>query len=86
MCKTWITAFRGISLTRNRRAARVEYTQKKKEDPEDPMGIELVEAMTDCRICVVRKRETLADDVVRLITSIWAFSDDDTVRMQQERK
>jgi hypothetical protein len=45
--------------------------------------VEMVTACEDCRITVVRKRvhdpETKS---VRMITSIWAFSDDNTVRVE----
>jgi hypothetical protein len=44
----------------------------------------MVEACTDCRIAVVRKREPAADAEhdIRVMTSIWVFSDDNTVRME----
>jgi hypothetical protein len=44
----------------------------------------MVEACTDCRIAVVRKREAAVDAEhdIRVMTSIWVFSDDNTVRME----
>jgi hypothetical protein len=43
----------------------------------------MIRATDECRIAVVRKRvhdpETKA---IRVVTSIWAFSDDNTVRME----
>jgi hypothetical protein len=43
----------------------------------------MVEASSSCRIAVVRKRVT--DPVtrsVRVVTSVWAFSDDNTTRVE----
>lgn len=60
----------------------VEYTQ-----PLDPaqhrLDQEIAEACKDCRICLVRKRDVLTDGAVRLSTSIWVFSADGKIRMQQ---
>ena len=43
----------------------------------------MIEASDDCRITVVRKRVTDAESrAVRVVTSIWAFSDDNTVRVE----
>lgn len=44
----------------------------------------MIEACRSCRICVVRKREAAADarKDIRLMTSIWVFSDDDTLRLE----
>lgn len=46
--------------------------------------MEMVEACTDCRIAVVRKREAPIDSKqdVKMMTSIWVFSDDNTVRLE----
>lgn len=44
----------------------------------------MVQACTDCRIAVVRKREAAskaANDIC-VMTSIWVFDDDNTVRME----
>ncbi|KAF2841719.1 hypothetical protein M501DRAFT_1000998 [Patellaria atrata CBS 101060] len=48
--------------------------------------MEMVESCRACRICIVRRRDVLSNESVRIITSIWVFSDDRTVRMQQKRK
>lgn len=61
----------------------MEYTQAV-ETEEDPYGVDMVQATAECRICVVRKRETMPDRSIRMVTSIWAFSDDNTVRLQQK--
>lgn len=66
-----------------RRGSLVGYTQTV-ETEEDPYGVEMVQAAASCRICVVRKRETMPDRSIRMVTSIWAFSDDNTVRFQQK--
>jgi hypothetical protein len=61
----------------------VEYAQKISPE-EDSHEVEMVEACLDCRICVVRKRESTGADgkAVHMMTSIWVFSDDNTVRLQ----
>ena len=67
----------------DRRGTLVEYAQAV-ETEEDPYGVDMVKATAECRICVVRKRETMQDRSIRMVTSIWAFSDDNTVRFQQK--
>jgi hypothetical protein len=44
----------------------------------------MIEACEGCRIAVVRKREAATDAAhdLRVMTSIWVFSDDNTVRME----
>lgn len=61
----------------------MEYAQKISPE-EDSQDVKMVEACEDCRICVVRTREPTGSDgkVVGMMTSIWVFSDDSTVRMQ----
>ena len=45
----------------------------------------MVEACGSCRIAVVRRREPTEDrKSVRMMTSIWVFADDNTIRMQLE--
>jgi hypothetical protein len=61
------------------RGTLVEYTQKVSSDNDD---VEMVRACEDCRIAVVRKRESNPDKSVNMMTSIWVFSDDNTVRME----
>jgi hypothetical protein len=39
--------------------------------------------MRDCRICLVRRKETYSNGEPRFSTSIWSFSDDRTIRLQQ---
>jgi hypothetical protein len=61
----------------------VEYAQKISPD-EESQEVEMIEACLDCRICVVRKRESINADGTgaRMMTSIWVFSDDNIVRLQ----
>jgi hypothetical protein len=61
----------------------VEYARKLSPE-EDSHEVEMVEACLDCRICVVRKRESTGADgkAVHMMTSIWVFSDDNIVRLQ----
>lgn len=46
----------------------------------------LEEAMSECRICVVRRMEAQDRGQSVFTTSIWAFSKDGSVRMQLLRK
>ncbi|KAF2715340.1 hypothetical protein K504DRAFT_457515 [Pleomassaria siparia CBS 279.74] len=76
-------AFRNSAILCDVRGTRVEYAQKMFSE-EDSHEVRMVEACQNCRICVVRKRETAGADseTVRMMTSIWVFSDDNIVRMQ----
>lgn len=51
-----------------------------------PNESQIEEVMEDCRICVVRRREAYGKGQSRFTTSIWAFSDDRSVRFQHERE
>ncbi|KAF2181890.1 hypothetical protein K469DRAFT_671176 [Zopfia rhizophila CBS 207.26] len=76
-------AFRNSAVLCDVRGLLVEYTLKLNEEtPSDPFGVEMVEACKECRITVVRKRESI-DNETKMMTSIWVFSDDNTVRLQQ---
>ena len=46
----------------------------------------MVEAASNCKVSIVTKRQKLSTGETRFITSIWALSDDRTVRLEQERK
>ena len=65
------------------RGMTVEYAQKVSNE-EDSHDVEMVEACQECRIAVVRKREAMVDAKhdIRMMTSIWVFSDDNTVRLE----
>jgi len=56
------------------------------EESSKTSEFEIVEAAHHCRICVVRRRDSLPDGSLRFTTSIWAFSDDRQVRLQQKRE
>ncbi|KAF2868292.1 hypothetical protein BDV95DRAFT_630526 [Massariosphaeria phaeospora] len=77
-------AFRNSAILCDVRGNLVEYTHK--VSPEDSShDIEMVQACEDCRIAVVRKREpNSSGQDVRVMTSIWVFSDNNTVRLQLE--
>lgn len=64
----------------------VEYSQQTQPDPDCPCDIadiEMVEACESCRIAVVRKRITDSETKrVRVVTSIWALSSDNNVRVE----
>ncbi|KAF2680587.1 hypothetical protein K458DRAFT_434198 [Lentithecium fluviatile CBS 122367] len=76
-------AFRNAAILCDVRGIAVEYAQKVSPD-KDCYELKMVEACTNCRIAVVRKREAAADakNDIRVMTSIWVFSDDNTVRME----
>lgn len=64
-----------------RRANIVEYSRQINED--DPRDVEMVQASNECRIAVVRKRVTDPESrQVRVVTSVWAFSDDGATRVE----
>ncbi|KZM19320.1 hypothetical protein ST47_g9550 [Ascochyta rabiei] len=79
-------AFRNSAVLCDVRGRIVEYSQLTVPDPDYPSGfadIEMVEACDSCRIAVVRKRTTdPTTKIVRVVTSIWAFSDDNNVRVE----
>jgi hypothetical protein len=50
---------------------------------DDVRDVEMVEASEECRIAVVRKRvHDPETKKVRVVTSIWTFSDDNNVRIE----
>ncbi|KAF2114864.1 hypothetical protein BDV96DRAFT_86702 [Lophiotrema nucula] len=71
-------AFRNAAILCDVRGSLVEYTHKVSENNDD---VEMVQACEDCRIAVVRKREPDGGKV-RMMTSVWVFSDNNTVRME----
>ncbi|KAF2474289.1 uncharacterized protein BDR25DRAFT_256055 [Lindgomyces ingoldianus] len=74
-------AFRNSAILCDVRGSLVEYAQKVSSE-EDSHDVEMIKACQECRIAVVRKRETSEDNSVRMMTSIWVFSDDNIVRLQ----
>ncbi|KAJ4302745.1 hypothetical protein N0V90_001635 [Kalmusia sp. IMI 367209] len=76
-------AFRNAAILCDVRGITVQYAQKVSTD-EDSHDVEMVDASRECRIAVVRKREAAADakQDIRMMTSIWVFSDDNTVRLE----
>lgn len=65
----------------------MEYTATSSADDsfERPANVRIATAMEDCRICILRKRESSDDGMLRMSTSIWALSEDGNARMQQSR-
>lgn len=53
---------------------------------EDDEVNEMVSAASQCQILLLRKKVTHGGDNVVYKTSVWVFSDDQSVRMEQERK
>jgi len=79
--------FRNTAILCDVRGQLVEYTSLiETEDSWKPPEYEMVEAARECRICIVRRRDSLPDGALRFTTSIWVFSDDRQVRLQQKRK
>jgi hypothetical protein len=69
------------TLTLRSRGKLAQYSHQINED--DPRDVEMIPVCEDCRIAVVRKRVHDPETrVVRVVTSIWVFSDDNTVRME----
>ncbi|KAI4610079.1 uncharacterized protein J4E87_010915 [Alternaria ethzedia] len=67
--------------TGNSRGSLVEYSHRINQD--DPRDVEMIQASEECRIAVVRKRITDPETkAVRVVTSVWAFSDDNTTRVE----
>ncbi|KAI4644023.1 uncharacterized protein J4E78_009806 [Alternaria triticimaculans] len=63
------------------RGSLVEYSHRINQD--DPRDVEMIQASEECRIAVVRKRVTDSETkAVRVVTSVWAFSDDNTTRVE----
>ncbi|KAH7074732.1 hypothetical protein BKA63DRAFT_444031 [Paraphoma chrysanthemicola] len=74
-------AFRNSAMLCDVRGTSIEYSHQINED--DPRDVEMIPACDDCRIAVVRKRVHDPEAKrVRVITSVWTFSDDNTIRME----
>jgi hypothetical protein len=55
--------------------------------PESLAGaMDLEQAMTSCRICLVREKKTYQGGKVVFTLAIWTFSDDMKTRMEQKRR
>ncbi|KAF1974575.1 hypothetical protein BU23DRAFT_504997 [Bimuria novae-zelandiae CBS 107.79] len=76
-------AFRNAAILCDVRGTTVEYAQQVSPSPDSPT-VSMITACDDCRIAVVRKREPMPDahDDIRIMTSIWVFSADNTVRLE----
>ncbi|KAI4945703.1 hypothetical protein J4E91_007614 [Alternaria rosae] len=74
-------AFRNSAILCDVRGSLVEYSHRINQD--DPRDVEMIQASEECRIAVVRKRITDPESkAVRVVTSVWAFSDDNTTRVE----
>ncbi|RMZ73182.1 hypothetical protein GMOD_00008988 [Pyrenophora seminiperda CCB06] len=74
-------AFRNSAVLCDVRGKLVEYSHRINQD--DPHDVEMLQISGECRIAVVRKRITHPESrVVRVVTSIWAFSDDNNTRVE----
>ena len=81
MCK-W--SFRGelFASDARSRGTLVEYTVP----PTESADYEMEQVMKGCRICIVRHKKVYQGGKVTYCTNIWAFSDDLSVRFEQNRK
>ncbi|KAF1837830.1 hypothetical protein BDW02DRAFT_636866 [Decorospora gaudefroyi] len=74
-------AFRNSAILCDVRGRLVEYSHRINDD--DPRDVEMVHVSHECRIAVVRKRVTNPETrSVHVVTSVWAFSDDNTARVE----
>ncbi|MCJ1320126.1 hypothetical protein MMC15_005463 [Xylographa vitiligo] len=63
------------------RATMIDYTQPNEEIPGE---WKMVEACKNCKVHLITRKQKLASGALRFTTSIWAFSDDRGVRLQQK--
>lgn len=75
--------FRNSARLFDDHAQLVEYTVVNEDEPDTRFNTELKPAAKDCRICVLRKRETRANGATNYTTSIWIVSSDFSTRIQQ---
>ncbi|KAH7087574.1 hypothetical protein FB567DRAFT_495516 [Paraphoma chrysanthemicola] len=74
-------AFRNSAILCDVRGTSVEYSHQINED--DARDVEMIPVCDDCRIAVVRKRVHDPEAMrVRVITSVWTLSDDNTIRVE----
>lgn len=52
----------------------------------EQVDYDMEEVMKSCRICIVRHKKVYLGGRVTYCTNIWAFSDDLSVRFEQNRK
>ncbi|WPH00717.1 Hypothetical protein R9X50_00354700 [Acrodontium crateriforme] len=76
--------FRNSAILCDVRATLVEHAQKNPSEPDPRYDIEMVPAMTEGRVCVIRKREHREHGGTKVVTSVWSISDDGETRMQQK--
>ncbi len=76
--------FRNAAILCDVRGTLVEYAQKIPDEVDPRWDTEMVEGCKECRICVIKKRENRPHGGTRLATSIWAISDDGSIRCQQK--
>ncbi|QIW99389.1 hypothetical protein AMS68_004907 [Peltaster fructicola] len=76
--------FRNAAILCDVRGSLVEFAQHLPDEPDPRYNTEMVEACKECRIFVIRKRENRPSGGFKVISAIWAISDDGTVRVQQQ--
>jgi hypothetical protein len=75
--------FRNAAILCDVRGKKVEFAKHLPDEPDPRYNTEMVEAVGPSRICATRKRENREHGGTRVITSIWALSEDGEVRCQQ---
>ena len=75
--------FRNAAILCDVRGKKVEYAKHLPDEPDPRYNVEMVEAVGASRICVIRKREHTEHGGTRVVTAVWALSEDGEVRCQQ---
>jgi len=76
--------FRNAAILCDIRCTLVEVAQHNPEEPDPRFDTEMVPACAESRVCVIRKRENREHKGTKMVTSIWAISEDGQVRCQQK--
>lgn len=76
--------FRNSAILCDVRGRLIEYAQLNPDEPDPRFNVDMVPACKEARICVVRKRENREHIGTKIVTSIWALSDDGEIRLQQK--
>jgi len=76
--------FRNAAILCDLQGQLVEYAVHVPDEPDPRYNTEMKGACKECRICVIRKRENREHGGTKVVTSIWALSEDGEVRLQQK--
>lgn len=76
--------FRNAAILCDVRARTVELAVVNPNEPDPRFNTEMKEICTECRVCVIRKRENREHGGTKVATSIWSLSHDGETRLQQK--